>query len=84
MNLEVVRISSYLCLSSLTMKVTSLVLTWHCSRHFVYILPIGWFGTGDVKPLGVDFKKYDQDKVRSIQVNLLEAQSDRKSMKTTK
>ena len=41
-------------------------------------LPIGWFETGDVKPLGVDLVKDAQDKVRSIQAKLLAAQSRQK------
>ncbi|KAH0644574.1 hypothetical protein KY284_032458 [Solanum tuberosum] len=40
--------------------------------------PIGWFKARDVKPLGVDLMKYAQDKVRSIQANLLAAQSRQK------
>ncbi|WMV24487.1 hypothetical protein MTR67_017872 [Solanum verrucosum] len=37
--------------------------------------PIGWFEAGDVKPLRVDLVKDAQDKMRSIQVKLLAAQS---------
>ncbi|WMV46491.1 hypothetical protein MTR67_039876 [Solanum verrucosum] len=40
--------------------------------------PIGWFEAGDVKPLGVDMVKDVHNKVRSIEVKLLAAQSRHK------
>ncbi|WMV41537.1 hypothetical protein MTR67_034922 [Solanum verrucosum] len=40
--------------------------------------PIKWFQAGDVKPLGVDLVKDAQEMVKSIQTNLLAAQSKQK------
>ncbi|WMV08036.1 hypothetical protein MTR67_001421 [Solanum verrucosum] len=39
---------------------------------------IGWFEAGDVKPLRVDLVKDTQDKLRGIQVKLLDPQSKQK------
>lgn len=36
---------------------------------------IGWFKTGDLKPLGIDLVKDYQDKLRKIHVMLLASQS---------
>ncbi|XP_055826471.1 uncharacterized protein LOC129894889 [Solanum dulcamara] len=40
--------------------------------------PIGWFEAGELEPLGVDLVRDAQNKVRSIQAKLLEAQSRQK------
>lgn len=37
--------------------------------------PIGWYETSDVKPLGTDFVRKDQEKIKFIQSKLLATQS---------